>query len=276
MDYLDIAHSFIEGGLHGASITRLTEAFASTLEQLGFRYFACGSHVDPLHPERAVMVLNYPSEYVEQFSGHAWHRIDPVFLWADQSPIPFSWDAPGFLQRLTPAQRAVLNEAQRFGLSHGYTIPIHAPGYAGLARASCSIVPDSRALPRDAYAVVQLIACYVFQAAWNQLQAATALPEAPSLSPRECECLELAALGKDQWSIGRLLNISEHTAHAHIESARRRLGASSTAHAIAIALASGQIRFGDLHPPIRKRPTQEPTAPESRIQIAASNDNSPN
>ncbi len=268
MNYLDIAHSFVERTARSTSAQHISADFTRTLEELGFRYFACSSHVDPLRPVRAVMVLNYPREFVEEFSVQAWHRIDPVFLRADRSPTPFSWDAPEFLRSLTSDQRAVLREARHFGLAHGYTIPIHAPGYAGVARASCSVVPESPRLPQGTYSVVHLIASYVFQAAWRELEHTQPLPDPPPLTPRERECLELVALGKDQWSIGRLLNISEHTVHAHIESARRRLGASHSAHAVAIALASGQIKFGDLH-----FPSEAPDAPAHRLPSQKSSPN---
>ena len=80
--------------------------------------------------------------------------------------------------------------------------------------------------------------------AWRELHENASVPVA--LTPRERECLEWTACGKDQWSIARILNISESTVHVHLESAKRRLGALNVAHAVALALSAGQIRFGDL------------------------------
>jgi DNA-binding CsgD family transcriptional regulator len=66
------------------------------------------------------------------------------------------------------------------------------------------------------------------------------------LSERERQCLELAAQGKDDWSIGSLLCISERTAHNHIERAKRRLGVCTRVQVIVHALNDGQIAFGDV------------------------------
>jgi DNA-binding CsgD family transcriptional regulator len=65
-------------------------------------------------------------------------------------------------------------------------------------------------------------------------------------SERERQCLELAAQGKDDWSIGSLLRISERTAHNHIERAKRRLGVCTRVQVIVAALNDGQISFGDV------------------------------
>jgi DNA-binding CsgD family transcriptional regulator len=69
---------------------------------------------------------------------------------------------------------------------------------------------------------------------------------AAQFSERERQCLELAAQGKDDWSIGSLLRISERTAHNHIERAKRRLGVCTRVQVIVHALNDGQISFGDV------------------------------
>jgi DNA-binding CsgD family transcriptional regulator len=70
--------------------------------------------------------------------------------------------------------------------------------------------------------------------------------ERGSLSPRERECLELVARGKSDWAIGRILRISQHTVHRHIESAKRRLGVSTRIQAIVYALYDRQISLVEL------------------------------
>ena len=67
-----------------------------------------------------------------------------------------------------------------------------------------------------------------------------------SLSERERECLTLAAQGKSDWAVGRILGISERTVHNHIENAKRRLRVTTRVQAIVHGLASGQIVLRDV------------------------------
>jgi len=55
------------------------------------------------------------------------------------------------------------------------------------------------------------------------------------LSPRERDCLSCAARGMTYREIADALDISSRTVEQHLASARRKLGAHSTAQAIAIA-----------------------------------------
>lgn len=82
-------------------------------------------------------------------------------------------------------------------------------------------------------------------------QAALEKPENPplTLSTREREVLTLLALGDDGEQIARQLFIAPATVRTHIQNARLKLGASTRAHAIALALRDGEISI-DLSSPI--------------------------
>src|SRR5689334_7470644 len=73
-DPFEIAQSFIEQFERSVPLQDLKAAFDRATQELGFRYFACGSHVDPLHPPPgAVMYLTYPKEWVQHFSETRCH-----------------------------------------------------------------------------------------------------------------------------------------------------------------------------------------------------------
>jgi NarL family two-component system response regulator YdfI len=61
------------------------------------------------------------------------------------------------------------------------------------------------------------------------------------LSDRELEVLALIAEGAANKQIGLLLSITERTVKAHVTSIYRKLGVSSRAEAVAVALRSGQL-----------------------------------
>ncbi len=247
MKPFEIAEAFREQHGRRMSLPELKKLFERSLQEMGIRQFACCTHGDPLSARNAPLVFHtYPQDWVRTFSENGYYRIDPVFRYADERMIPFSWDDVEFRASLTNAQRGILLEAQRHGIVHGYTVPIRPPG---AQMASCSVVPDSGAIEPGAHQALFSMAWLMFDA---MLQSSirtecNGIPR-PSvqLSERERQCLQLAAQGKDDWSIGSLLRISERTAHNHIERAKRRLGVCTRVQVIVHALSDGQISFGDV------------------------------
>ncbi len=63
-----------------------------------------------------------------------------------------------------------------------------------------------------------------------------------ALSTRERKVLELTAFGKTAGEIAELLDISQRTAHAHLQNASVKLNASNKTHTVVEALRYGQIR----------------------------------
>jgi DNA-binding CsgD family transcriptional regulator len=241
----DVAEAFLE--LHGRRVPlpELQRAFENSLHELGMRHFACLPHADPLNPRNAGLVFqSCPTDWVRYFDAGSPDRIEPVFRYADEKMLPFFWDDPDFRAVLTPSQVEILAAAAGRGLSHGYTVPLHPPGGPP---ASCSVVPDPGAIERGAYQAAFTMVCFMFDALL-QNNARTGCSETRGMqySARERQCLELAAQGKDDWSIGSLLRISERTAHNHIERAKRRLGVCTRVQVIVHALSDGQISFGDV------------------------------
>jgi DNA-binding CsgD family transcriptional regulator len=247
VNHLELAQSFIERCRRGEPAGELGAAFQQTLQTLGFRCFACCSHVDPLRPPRGAVVLHsYPLEWMRAFSELDFYYIDPVFHHASRSLTPFFWDAAEFRAELTAPQLEIMEEARRFGIEHGYTVPIHVPRSLGAFRASCSVVPASRAVEPASYLAVQLMAGYMYAALSRDSEAGPRNGMLRGLTRRERQCLELAAQGKSDWVAGRILGISERTVHNHIEHAKRRLGVATRVQAIVQALVSRQISFGDV------------------------------
>ena len=247
MDHFDLTQSLIERCDRALRQDELAAAFQQVLETLGFRHFACCSHVDPIRPPpRSVMLQTYPEEWIPLFSELQLHEVDPVFMRAERSRLPFFWDVSEFRDELTPAQQEIFGETRRLGISQGYTVPFHSVDSLGALRASCTVIPDSASIDPQTYFTVRLMASYVYEAASRDATSQQPRIPASTLSRRELQCLEFAAQGKSDWVVGRLLNISERTVHNHIENAKRRLGVVTRVQAVVHALASRQVSFGDV------------------------------
>ncbi len=66
--------------------------------------------------------------------------------------------------------------------------------------------------------------------------------EPPVLSARQVECLSWAARGKTRFETATILGIGNATVKEHIKEAARKLDASNTTQAVAIACMRGLIQ----------------------------------
>jgi DNA-binding CsgD family transcriptional regulator len=64
----------------------------------------------------------------------------------------------------------------------------------------------------------------------------------PLLTNRENQCLRWVAAGRSDPQIGMILGLSANTIHAHIESAKTKLGANSRAQLVLRAVMAGILR----------------------------------
>lgn len=67
------------------------------------------------------------------------------------------------------------------------------------------------------------------------------------LTERQRDCLRLVAAGLTRKEIGKLMFLDPSTVTIHVRSARHRLGARNTEHAVAIACVRGIITAEHLH-----------------------------
>jgi LuxR family quorum-sensing system transcriptional regulator CciR len=144
-------------------------------------------------------------------------------------------------------QKAYMVNARAAGLDRGYTVPIHVPGEAsGL----CSFVTTKgRELPADSLPAAQYLACFAFEAARRLVENRSGPDDGgsvPRLTQRQLDCVVLAARGKSNWVVGKLLGLSPDTVHKYLESAKRRYGVSSRTELVVRALYDGQLSFKDI------------------------------
>jgi DNA-binding CsgD family transcriptional regulator len=237
-----LSWSFAELCDGASSVQTVANAFLKEVGELGFSHVACASHVDPLMPPPgAVMILNYPQTWLDHFSASKYARRDPVFLAAREQLLPFRWSDGRFRAGLADDQVRILAEAGEAGLKDGFSIPIHSPG---ALPASCSLVIGADGVDPLDFSAAQWLAVCAHEAV-RRLSLHRDQTHV-RLSRREKECLELVARGKDDWSIGMLMGVSERTAHNTVMRAMRRYGVATRIQAVVRAMRQGEIRIEDL------------------------------
>ncbi|EAP75431.1 helix-turn-helix transcriptional regulator [Roseovarius nubinhibens] len=200
-------------------------------------------------PDRSQNWHTLPPGWTARYAQQGYHRIDPVRAEAQRRVTPFDW-RPLDWQR--PAARALRADAVAHGIGpQGFTIPAHGPN-GQLALLSITADRDDAtwtdltranrfALILAAHALHHKIMSQPDAGLGEDPDSAAATPPAPRLSPRETDVITLLARGDSRGQIATKLAISEHTLRSYIETARHKLGAVNTPHAVARAIAMGMI-----------------------------------
>jgi len=167
-------------------------------------------------------------------------RLDPVVIGCYQAFHPMDWKR---LDWSSNAARAFQADAIAHGVGNqGFSIPIRGPnGQFAMFTVSHSCADGHWAeFTEHNRRDLILFAHYFNQTALKLAPGRTPEPT-QSLSPREVETMTLLAVGYSRAQVADTLSISEHTLRVYIESARFKLGALNTTHAVARAMARGQI-----------------------------------
>ncbi|AXT27255.1 LuxR family transcriptional regulator [Ruegeria sp. AD91A] len=182
----------------------------------------------------------YSDAWDERYREKNYHRIDPVILGCFQRFHPVDWKSLDWSSKVA---KSFLLDAQNHGVGNqGYSIPIRGPnGQFALftVNHSCDD-PTWKSFISTYGRDLILVAHYINRKALEFEK--DRQPDCPrSLSPREIDAITLLALGYSRAQVAHSLTISEHTLRVYIESARSKLGAHNTTHAIATALSRGLI-----------------------------------
>jgi len=214
-------------------------------DRLIYAYTCFQSAQSLTNPEDALVLTNYPSDYIEAYIGKGLFRDAPMMKWASRNVGAISWrhmwddpddEMPG------PDRRELLALNRRFGITVGYTVSFpmaikRSAAGIGLAARDGLTQADVDALWAEKGDELEII---------NQVAhlAITQLPatgQSRVLTPRQSEVLELVADGKSVRDIALLLGRKAATVDKHLRGARESLGVETTAQAVRKASVLNQI-----------------------------------
>ena len=182
----------------------------------------------------------YDGKWAAHYEEQNYMTIDPVVRGALQQFNPLDWKRLDWSSKRT---RAFYHEAVEFGVGQqGYTVPIRGPNGQSAIFAINHNSEDgawSRYLGEHAHDFM-IISHYYHQKVLSAVNVPSTT-DRRQLSPREADVLKYLGIGLSRGKTAEILQISEHTLRVYVDSARYKLGALNTTHAVAIALASGAI-----------------------------------
>lgn len=184
--------------------------------------------------------LTYSPEWVEQYLTMDYARTDPVVQSCFRRFHPVQWKD---LDWSGKAARNFLGEAISGGVgSQGFSVPIRGPS----GQFALFSINDSASDAQWAHFTEEhkteliLVSHYINQKAL-EIERGSDFLDSPSLSPRETDALTMLALGLNRAQAADHLSISEHTLRVYIESARFKLAAMNTTHAVARAVSANLL-----------------------------------
>lgn len=182
----------------------------------------------------------YSQDWQTRYIEENYQRIDPVVVGCFQRFHPVDWKR---LDWSSKAAQGFLDEALKYGIGNqGFSVPVRGPnGQFALFSVNHTCDDDVWAAFTEKYRrELVLIAHYLNEKAL-EFEPDRQPDLAQSLSPREVDAMTLLAIGYSRAQVAASLQISEHTLRVYVESARFKLGALNTTHAVARALTRGLI-----------------------------------
>ena len=188
-----------------------------------------GSGVTGGPGDRPYLAVTYSADWVEHYKAQHFVEIDPAVQLGMRRMLPIDWDT---FDRSDESVRRLFGEATEFGLGRrGISLPVH--GQQG-DKALVSITSDAserewQQLRLHYMRDFQMLALHMHEAI---LRLEGRPMQKTKLSPRERECLLWVAEGKTNWECAAILGLTERTVRFYLESARHKLGAANTTHAV--------------------------------------------
>lgn len=239
-EFGDICHDLIGG----QTLADVAEVFRAGVLEQGYTVSLCPVVSSPPQATRLQWLFRNLTPAWEKFSDQ--RNIptrSPALTTARRQTTPFSFVEVFDNPALPPEQQWIWQVTREWGWQNGFVVPVHGPrgyfSYVSIASPERDL--NLRIENRTRLQMLALLAHDRCSALSIAERPEAVLDSSSRLSEREVECMRWVAAGKTDWEIGMILIISSSTARFHVENARRKLGASTRAHAVAILFARGLL-----------------------------------
>ena len=228
---------FLEGLSNVRTLDQLSDRIGTLRDALNVEHIVYHS-VNSTGEQYAA--LTYSPDWVDRYIEEDYARIDPVVQGCYRRFVPVNWKS---LDWSGKPQRSLMGEAIEAGVGNqGFSVPIRGPsGQFAMFTVSDRATDDEwETYTTEHMRSLILAAHFVNQKALEIERGTDEVPQ-KSLSPRETDTLRMLAMGFSRAQAADAMSISEHTLRVYVESARNKLGALNTTHAVARALSIGLI-----------------------------------
>jgi DNA-binding CsgD family transcriptional regulator len=178
-----------------------------------------------------------PSGVLSNYAANGYQTADPLVARCMAPGRSSIWKLTDWEETAQPLRRRWIDDNRAAGLCAGVVITDHSDGIPKVINL-CGANKDLRPQHHLVLHMAGLEALLRMREIGLRLSDAPLVP----LSAREVECLHWVAGGKSDWDISVILAISEKSVNAYIERAKHKLGVTSRAQALVMALRHNLIR----------------------------------
>jgi DNA-binding CsgD family transcriptional regulator len=223
-------------------------AIIAIVRRLGFENLLYGASASPKldHESKSYVFTTLSREWVALYEQQAYIEVDPRLSRALDSALPVIWDHDSEYGQSARID-TFLDDSLKHGVGSGVVVGIHGSHsvrvIVALSSRSRQISASERASVTNHLGEIVLFAIYFHELFMKSVIARGIAPESQGspLSPRELQCIGLAARGQTSRDIAFKLGISERTIQFHFDSIRSKLGAANRQEAVAKAIADKLI-----------------------------------
>lgn len=246
MAFLKDAQQFAQLVASSTSRSALREALEAASKAMGFRFFAVSYH--PGRGGRAAADLrdhNYPHEWEESYDRRQLGLSDPIHRVSNTRADGFRWrDGPTIIP-YTERDLAMINEARRFGIADGFTVPTNVPGER--PGSVTFVTGHGDPFPDDMLLFAEALGHRAFQRI-REIEKLRPFSDRPLVTDRHLEVIVLIGRDKTNGEMGELLGIKEDTVMKHVAEICARFGALRRTSLPMRAVIEGLLTFSDVLP----------------------------
>lgn len=212
--------------------------FRSFTQSLGGTSLVVGKIVNPIIEGQSLTSFGFsdwPEEWQKRYIEENYVFHDPICKFALTTFDTFEWETA--YEMASDFEKRVLEEGQKYSSPFGIAIPIRA---GDLPQGIVSIGFDEAIPPRKVIAPIEMVAMHCYTHLLRLLNILED-PATETLTKREKDVLNFVAAGKTNWEVSKIYGISEHSVAQHMKNISRKMNAANRAHAVTLAIKSGQI-----------------------------------
>ena len=254
---LEEALSLIE---NSKGLAELTDTLQRIAESYGFAHFA---FLDVGHPgqDEPFAIATTEPDWDSDYRSNGFVKMDPVVMKARRWNLPFFWSdvqLPEPRGRRLPGEVQVMDAAHCHGLTNGLVIPFHFVDGLGRMNSSCctffwrdrwnQLKSAVQGRKNDLHIIMLYWSQAVMTLAAKEIHRSDRFDrddldqgESVHLTTREREALIWAARGKTTAEVADIFSISPETVATFYKTSARKMGTSSKAHSVVVALYMGLI-----------------------------------
>lgn len=235
----DLGHYILTEIQHniGKGAPEYVEVLSWAFEKIGIANFSY-VYVGYLPPEadKAVILGNYPKDWVKLYESDALYRNDPIINHSSTTSAAFFWK--GSLRKDNKSKH-IFDMSAQYGIEQGFTVPVHEPGcaFGSMHLASSKENLEFKKIVQNHSYLISTISYIAHQ----QRPSLARLKPYRRLTEREAECLHWVAMGKSYGEIALILSISERTVKFHAQNIIKKLDSVNIKQAMTKALRMNLI-----------------------------------